>query len=150
MIITCPCDKKKFNVDASLIPSEGRLLKCSSCGHKWYYKLGEKNSENILKNKDIKIKKINPNEKIPSDIDKIILEAEQDKIQKVIAIDKSKSNISFFNLLILFFITFVAFIIFLDTFKNPINNMIPGFNFLLENFYESIQDLYLFFKDLIR
>ncbi len=149
MIINCLCGKK-FNVDASLIPPEGRLLKCISCGHKWHYKIDEKNSENVLKKKDIKIKKINPNEKIPSEIDKIIHEAEQDKIQKVITIDKSKSNIPFFNILILSFITFVAFIIFLDTFKNPINNIIPGFNFLLENFYESIQDLYLFIKDLIR
>ena len=30
MIVTCPCGDKKFKVDASLIPNEGRLLQCRS------------------------------------------------------------------------------------------------------------------------
>ena len=28
MIITCPCNKKKFEVDASLIPDNGRNIQC--------------------------------------------------------------------------------------------------------------------------
>ena len=148
MIITCACGKK-FNVNASLIPQEGRLLKCASCGRKWYYKIDNLNRENKLKKKDIQIKKINPEEKIPTKIDDIISDAEKSKTQNTKSITRSKANIPFFNILTVSLITFVAFIIFLDTLKNPINNLVPGFNFLLDNFYESVKDLYLFFKDLI-
>ena len=38
MIITCPCGDKKFNVDASLIPQEGRTLQCGFCDRKWFFK----------------------------------------------------------------------------------------------------------------
>ena len=38
MIITCPCGDKKFNVDASLIPQEGRTLQCGFCERKWFFK----------------------------------------------------------------------------------------------------------------
>ena len=38
MIITCPCKKKKFEIDAALIPDEGRTLKCGSCDEVWFYK----------------------------------------------------------------------------------------------------------------
>ena len=31
MIITCPCEKKQFEIDSSLIPQEGRELQCGSC-----------------------------------------------------------------------------------------------------------------------
>ena len=41
MIITCPCGDKKFNVDASLIPQEGRALQCGFCDHKWFFKRTE-------------------------------------------------------------------------------------------------------------
>ena len=37
MIVTCPCGDKKFKVDASLIPNEGRLLQCGSCSRKWHF-----------------------------------------------------------------------------------------------------------------
>ena len=38
MIITCPCNKKKFEVDASLIPDKGRNIQCGACGHIWFFK----------------------------------------------------------------------------------------------------------------
>ena len=38
MIITCPCKKKKFEIDSALIPEEGRNLKCGSCEHVWFFK----------------------------------------------------------------------------------------------------------------
>ena len=43
MIIECPSCKKKFDVNANLIPKEGRLLECSSCNHQWFYKDIDKN-----------------------------------------------------------------------------------------------------------
>ena len=47
MIITCANCSKKFNIDEKLIPENGRLLQCSSCNHKWHYRLLEK--ENVIK-----------------------------------------------------------------------------------------------------
>ena len=37
MIITCPCKKKRFEVDSSLIPENGRTIQCGSCDHVWFY-----------------------------------------------------------------------------------------------------------------
>ena len=38
MIISCDQCLKKFEIDSMLIPNEGRLLQCSSCHNKWFYK----------------------------------------------------------------------------------------------------------------
>ena len=150
MIITCPCGDKKFNVDASLIPNEGRTLQCGFCDEKWHFKPNNKKLENEYKKKEIKIKKINPQENIPSDIDKIISDAENIKTNSAIEIPKRLNNFRFINFLLLSIITFTALILVLDTFKFQINSTLPGFNLLLVNFYESLRDIYLFFKDLIR
>ena len=150
MIITCPCGDKKFNVDASLIPADGRMLQCGFCEKKWYFKPNDKKLENDYIKKDIKIKKIDPQENIPSDIDKIISDAENIKTNSAIEIPKRLNNFRFINFLLLSIITFTALILILDTFKFQINNVVPGFNLLLVNFYESLKDVYLFFKDLIR
>ena len=46
MIISCPNCNKRFNIDQSLIPDEGRLLQCSNCMHKWHFII-KKNEEII-------------------------------------------------------------------------------------------------------
>ena len=38
MIISCPNCKKKFEVADNLIPKGGRLLQCSGCSNKWFFK----------------------------------------------------------------------------------------------------------------
>ena len=38
MIIECHNCNKKFDIDTALIPSEGRLLQCNNCDHKWFFK----------------------------------------------------------------------------------------------------------------
>ena len=149
MIITCSCGKK-FNVDASLIPPEGRLLKCGPCGRKWHYKLENFNKDDMDKKKVVKIKKINPLENIPNEVDKIIKDAENIKSEDNVAIYKNASNYNLLNFFFLLIISLIAFIIVLDTFRFQINNILPGFDFLMINFYESLKDIYLFFKDLIR
>ena len=50
---------------------------------------------------------------------------------------------------IVFIISIIAIIIFLDTFKYQLNNYIPGINSVLNNLYETLKDLSLFFKDLV-
>ena len=154
MIIACPCGDKKFKVDAALIPAEGRELQCGSCDRKWHYKLDNKNLENEYKKNDAKIEtdELSKNE-IPSQVERIITDAEKSEVNnkdlnKVSV--KKVDRIAFFNLFIVILISFSAFIILLDTFKNPIESILPGFNFMLDNFYETLKDLFLFFKDLTR
>ena len=55
MIITCPSCKKKFEIDAALIPDEGRTLKCGSCDHVWFYKKGEEIDNYEFEEKNLEI-----------------------------------------------------------------------------------------------
>ena len=154
MIIACPCGDKKFKVDAALIPAEGRELQCGFCDRKWHYKLDNTNLENEYKKNDVKIKtdELSKNQ-IPSEVERIITDAEKSEVNNKdlnkVSIKKI-DRVSFFNLFIVMLISFSAFIILLDTFKSPIESLLPGFNFMLDNFYETLKDLFLFFKDLTR
>ena len=76
MIITCPSCHKKFKLDATLIPAEGRKLQCGFCDHKWHYKLDNTNLENDDKKNVVKIKtdELSKNE-IPSEVERIIIES---------------------------------------------------------------------------
>ena len=142
MIITCPKCKKKFDIEDSLIPEKGRLLQCSSCNNKWFFK---KTIE--VKKKIERISTKTKTNKIPKETEDIIIEAEENntKVENL-----KKNNLPILNLLLITLISFAALIIFLDTFKIQINNLIPGFEFLLENFYETLKDFYLFTIDLIK
>jgi len=77
---------------------------------------------------------------------------EEDKnTDKDINIKKSKikKNFNILGLTIVFIISFVALIIVLDTFQKPISIIFPNIEFLLYNLYETINDIVLFFTDLI-
>ena len=62
------------------------------------------------------------------------------------------SNIIFkiFSYLIVFIISIVAIIIFLDTFKNNLISVFPELELILYNLFESIKDIKLFLIDLIK
>ena len=147
MIIACPCGKKKFEVNASLIPNEGKMLQCGACDHKWFFKKEAK--KKVIK--DVK----KPLNKIPEIIDKnipdktedLISEAETEisKVEKKQIKDKKINILSF---LIVLIISFVALIILADTFKNSIKLLIPGFDLILNSLYETLKDVVLFIKDL--
>ena len=62
---------------------------------------------------------------------------------------KDKKNYNILGLIIVFIISFVALIIVLDTFQEPISNIVPNIEFLLYSLYESINDIVLFFNNLI-
>ena len=55
MIIICPCGDKKFEIDAALIPDEGRTLKCGSCDHVWFYKKEEQIDNYVIEEKTLEI-----------------------------------------------------------------------------------------------
>ena len=162
MIITCPNCNKKFKIDNSLIPDEGRDLQCGSCNHVWLYKIEEENSK-ILKLKeeidinDIETKVDKNNEEIIENknlLTKIETELNNQKKEKNIEkqketkISKNTGN-KFFSYLIVFIISFVALIILLDTLKNPLINVFPGLEIILFNLFETLQDIKLFIIDLI-
>ena len=48
MIITCDQCDKRFEIESNLIPQKGRLLQCSSCSHKWFYKKDEQEETAIV------------------------------------------------------------------------------------------------------
>ena len=169
MIITCNNCNKKFDIDSSLIPEKGRLLQCASCNHKWFFK--KEAIENTISpiKEDISIDSVNifdtnnssTNEEesvseVPKDEVKVDLEEE---IKEKIEIDisentqvntkpKKHKNFKTLNFFIVAIISFVAFIIIVDTFKYPIGKIVPNIEFILYNLYESIKDISLFVKDL--
>jgi predicted Zn finger-like uncharacterized protein len=49
MIIDCIKCTKKFEVNASLIPDNGRTIQCGSCNHVWFYKPKIEQSKNEIK-----------------------------------------------------------------------------------------------------
>lgn len=145
MIISCQNCSKKFDIDDNLIPENGRMLQCSSCDHKWFYKTSEvtepiilektilATQENFNKNEQIETGNINTNE--------------------------TKSKFSNFNFGTLFIktlsyfivsiITFAAFLIILDTFKSPLSGIFPNLELYLFNLIEILKDVKFFIKDLI-
>ena len=145
MIISCQNCSKKFDVEDNLIPENGRMLQCSSCDHKWFFKTSEATEqiklketistthENFDKNEQIKTDDINVNE--------------------------TKSKFSNLNLGTLFIksltyfivsiITFTAFLIILDTFKSPLSGIFPNLELYLFNLIEILKDVKFFIKDLI-
>ena len=153
MIIVCPSCGKNFNVRDDQIPDKGRLLQCSNCKHEWFY------TKNIIP--------------IDDNIDELsdeltqesfgILDEEEDQHDEEIAEDKTveldkprntdkqkTKKINLFKLLLVFIISFVAFILIVDTFIVQISKYIPFAEKYLDNLYQSIIDISLFFQNLIK
>ena len=163
MIITCPCEKKQFKIDSSLIPQEGRELQCGSCERVWFYKPKDESEAPLTLNENISEKKIEPsietddlNHEFSKNLHKEkIIEPEiknkkskeiQNKVKKL---KNENKGSKFFSYLIVFIISIVALIIFLDTLKTPLINVFPGLEIVLFNLFETLQDIKLFIIDLI-
>ena len=155
MIISCDSCHKKFEINSDLIPDSGRLLQCGNCDNKWFFTNAKNNDLDQVKrivnesaiNKDIenKIKKDNEiqiNEKLNDNNNEI-----QDHIKIVNSNVKSKNKV--LRLILVFIVSSIALIIFLDTFQQSISLIIPNIETILYNLYETIEDISLFLKDLI-
>ena len=143
MEIKCPNCNKSFNVNDKMIPSKGRLLQCGSCSNKWFFKKKEIKTFSPEKSIDIvPNKKISKNQNLENEENTIIK-------KKKIQIDKN-NKINYLNLFLVIIISLVALVILLDTFKLQISNFFPSINIILDNLYQTIKDITLFFKDLIR
>ena len=154
MIITCPSCKKSFQIDSSLIPIEGRNLKCGSCGHVWFFKNEEKNLE--LKTEIIPNIKIESDKKIQKKVDiakKDIQDGIINNTDKALIKYDEGPKITLTNLLgymIVSILSFIAIILLLDTFQVQLSSILPNLELFLYNLYETIKDMSLFIKDLIK
>ena len=157
MIISCPCGKKNFEIDANLIPSEGRNLQCGSCLRVWFYKFEQNVSDLRIQDK---IKDFNEDvnkRDILTDVNKSIPNNEKDNAgkqkDKALVKYEKKTKFSLVNFVGYFFVlilSFVALLIILDTFQPLLLKIFPNLELILFNFYETLLDIYLFIKDLIR
>ena len=162
MIIECINCNKKFNVDADLIPKQGRQIQCGSCEHIWHFKIesslkeplildDENNQKNISIAKDTKEITESINVENPKKLLKDNEIYKDNKIQENITIENNIkiSKISnFFAYLLVILISFVALIILLDTLKSPLINVFPGLEIVLFNLFETLKDIKLFIIDL--
>ena len=164
MIINCTKCTKKFEINASLIPDNGRTIQCGSCNHVWFYKPEIEQSKNEIK-AEITSPKSNNNDlenKKNDNVNEKLLKTEDTNDQENIGKTKSSSDevinenkktrfsvSKFLSYFLVFLITFIALIIVLDTFKSPLSRVIPELEIFLYNFFETLKDLYLFIKNLL-
>ena len=162
MIISCTSCNKNFEINSDLIPDSGRLLACGSCNHQWFF-TGKKIHDNTTTDiglietankdsatKDIGVIEIANNDNATLDFKKKVDLNLNNKID-ISGFEIKKSNkIGILRLLLIFIIFFITIIILIDTFKSPISLVMPNIEIILFNLYESLRDIMLFFKDLIR
>ena len=146
MIISCAKCSKKFEVDDKLIPDEGRFLQCGFCNNKWFFKKDNKEDNNNTISKEISPQKIfESKNKINEEANNNIINEKSLKNVK-----NSNKSINFLNKLIILIISLITLILIIDTFKSSISRFIPNIDFILTSLYETIKDIFLFFKDLIK
>ena len=157
MIINCPNCDKKFEIDKKLILPDGRLLQCGSCNHEWFFKI--ENNERIIEieKKTIADPIIDDNKNLSEKKEEDLVEEEHDDIEPANKSKKEynekvqkKNDINYFKILIVAFISFAALILVLDTFKVQISVIIPNIQIILDNLYQSINDMKLFTLDLVK
>ena len=154
MFIECPNCYKKFDVNQNLIPQSGRLVQCGSCKHTWLYKKFEEpeiKDIQILKDNKINENKINKNINIKinnNNINKIPSKKKYEIVKK--ETELSNEGLNYFKIFLVTLITFVALVLVLDTFKIYISGIFPNINNILNNLYNSLIDIFLFFKDLVK
>mgnify|MGYP001250592876 CR=1 FL=1 len=177
MIITCNNCNKNFDVDSGLIPENGRLLQCNSCNYKWFFKkkisnkpvssakINKLTEEQEPLNVEIKVSETERTETIKlldetakdnPVIEKISIndntkkkQIKKETLEPKVEKSKNKKGYSMLGLTFVFIVSFIALIIILDTFQNPIAKIIPNIEHLLYNLYETVNDIILFFSDLM-
>ena len=161
MIIECIKCHKRFNVDSNLIPSSGRSIQCGSCQHIWFYRKNDNQESFILNDvfdnkKPDKKKEVididSPVKKNKKDISKIKKKSKNKELEKNALVKYQGKKKSFFGIifsyLLVLIISFVALILILDTFKNPLINIFPSLELWLFNLFETFKDVKLFLEDL--
>ena len=151
MIISCEKCKKKFQISDELIPDTGRLLQCGSCSYQWHY---NHSTSNKFKKKIENIEDVTPS-KDESIIPEKIYNKKKTKIQtnqlkQNENVVKNKKKVGILSYIIVLIISLIALIVIADTFKLFIKSFIPNIDLYLLSIYESLIDIILFFKDLVK
>ena len=154
MIIVCPSCSKNFNVRDDQIPDKGRLLQCSNCKHEWFYTKNTipiDNDIDEISNDDLTQESFGILDEEEDRSDEVIIEEKTVELEKPRNIKKKKtSKVNFFKLLLVFIISFVAFVLIVDTFIVQISEYVPFAEKYLDNLYQSLIDISLFFQNLIK
>ena len=147
MIITCPSCQKKFKLDNNLLPENGRTLQCGSCDYKWFFK---KDDKDVIVEKPLELTQTKDEvvDEIKVNLETTLPQNTQEK--QIVDNGLNISLLKIFNYFIVLIITVIAAIIFLDTFKNNLSSVFPNLELFLYNLFETIKDINLFIKDLIR
>ena len=144
MIISCEKCNKKFELSEELVPDEGRLLQCGSCSYKWHY----------IPTKTIKlVKEIDPvstSKQKSKKIKKKIINESNEILNNQEIFSDEKKGIGFLSITIVIIISLIALLSIVETFKIYIVSFIPNIDFYLSSLYESLKDIFLFLKDLIK
>ena len=159
MIINCINCEKKFEVNSSLIPKNGRTIQCGVCNHIWIYKPKTNVSENETNSEIINPSSIEEETQIENDIsqdqDKSptnVIDNNNEITNKKIKKKNKKNSLSiikFFSYILVLVISFIAIIVILDTFKSSLSNVYPDLEIFLYNLFETVKDIYLFLKNLL-
>ena len=155
MIISCPKCKKNFDLNADLIPFDGRTIQCGACNYIWFF---NKNTQNLTK--DIVSKRventIDPGKLINRENDENSLieniTSVSNKKDPETTIYTSKTSFTFSKFLsyiLVLIISFIGLIITLDTFKLLLFDYFPNLEYVLFSLFETLKDIKLFIKDLI-
>ena len=150
MIIACPLCKKNFEINQKLIPLDGRMLQCGSCDHQWLFKFKDETKiskeettiDEVPRDEFIKEESI-PEKKIDINIEEINLTEKNTELQ-------NKNKLNYFNIILVGIISFIALILVLETFKVYLSSIFPNIEILLNNLYQSLEDMKLFTLDLIK
>ena len=154
MIIVCPSCGKNFNVRDDQIPDKGRLLQCSNCKHEWFYTKNtipiDDNTDELSKD-DFTQESFGILDEEEYHHDEAIVGDKTVELEKPKNIKKEKTTkVNFFKLLLVFIISFVALVLIVDTLIVQISVYIPFAEKYLDNLYQSIIDISLFFQNLIK
>ncbi len=147
MIISCEKCNKKFEMEDNLIPETGRLLQCGSCSYQWHYI--PTNKITLVNEIDSTKSSINIKKSVKK-IDKKKINADKNILESSESILENKKGVGFFSYLLVIIISLVALIVISDTFKPYLLTIVPNLDFYLSSLYESLIDIYLFFKDLLK
>ena len=154
MIIVCPSCSKNFNVRDDQIPDKGRLLQCSNCKHEWFYTKNTVSADDDIdeiSNDELTQESFGILDEEEVKRDEEIVEDKTVELEKPKTSKKQKSKqLNFFKLLLVFIISFAAFILIEDTFIVQISEYVPFAEKYLDNLYQSLIDISLFFQNLIK
>ena len=157
MIIECINCSKKFEVNSELIPSKGRTIQCGSCDHIWFFDpnkiIPEKKDKPKIDKKSINPKSASTKIKSHTKINKTNSTPKSTKQQNYeITKYETKSSFSLSNFLsyiLVSIITFIAFIIIIDTFSSSLYQAFPKLELIVFSLFETLKDIELFIKDLL-